>query len=128
MRRLDLYDRLGARVLGVPFVQPSLGEGRKRVPGLLLLAFHVSPDLELPLNDGTGIPSEIVARFVRRYYETTEGPPDRDDKQLSELLRRIEEKPTIPLLPIDEYEHVEPLPETFAPVGDVVREGSGSAG
>ena len=104
--RLRLYDRMGARVLGVPFVQPALGPGRARVPGFLLLAFHVDPSVELTDDGGSAISSGLVSRFVRRYYEETEGTPDPSDSQLNELMRRIEERPTIPLLPIAEYERI----------------------
>ena len=68
---LRLYDRLGARVLGVPFVQPALGPGRARAPDFLLLAFHVDPNIEL--DGGSAVPAGIVGRFVRRYYGTAEG-------------------------------------------------------
>jgi GNAT superfamily N-acetyltransferase len=104
--RLGLYERMGARVLGVPFVQPALGPDRARVPGFLLLAFHVDPSVELRENGGSAIGADLVGRFVRRYYELAEGEPDPADAQLSALLARIEERPTIALLPISEYESV----------------------
>ena len=106
LARLRLYERMGARVLGVPFVQPALGPGRARVPGFLLLAFHVDPSLELQDEGGSAIGSEIVSRFVRRYYEIAEGEPDPADSELNALLARIEERAAIPLLPIAEYERV----------------------
>ena len=53
--------------------------------------------------------ADIVGRFVRRYYETAEGVHAPYDSQLAHLLERIEEHPTIRLLPIAEYEDVPPL-------------------
>ena len=88
LSRLRLYDRLGARVLGVPFVQPALGADRARIPGFLLLAFHVDPAIEVELKGGSGVPAGIVAGFVRRYYKQTEGAPDPADSELNELLAR----------------------------------------
>lgn len=40
MARLRFYERCGARVLDVPWVQPSLAPGQQRVPDMLLLALH----------------------------------------------------------------------------------------
>jgi GNAT superfamily N-acetyltransferase len=106
LARLRLYERMGARVLGVPFVQPALAPGRARVPGFLLLAFFVHPEAELQRDGGSEVPSDLVSAFVRRYYASTEGTADPSDSQLNELLARIEERPTIRLLPIAEYERI----------------------
>lgn len=107
--RLRLFDRLGARVLGVPFVQPALGPGRARVPGFLLLAFHVDPSVEVEHDGATAVPSSLVARFVRRYFEETEGAADPADLQLASLLERIDEHPEIQLFPVAEYDRIPPL-------------------
>lgn len=104
--RLRLYERMGARVLAVPFVQPALGPGSARVSGFLLLVFHIHPEAELQRDGGSEVRSDLVARFVRRYYEIAEGPPDPADTQLNGLFARIEEQPTIRILPIAEYDRV----------------------
>ena len=104
--RLRLYERLGARLLGVPFIQPALGPNGARVPGFLLLAFHVDPSVEVEHDGESAVHSDIVGRFVRRYYETAEGITAPYDSQLAELLRRIEDHATIRLLPLAEYERV----------------------
>ena len=109
-RRLRLYGRLGARVLGVPFIQPTVGAGRRRVPGLLLLAFYVDPDLETRWEGEVAIRSDLVGRFVRRYYELAEGVRTPYDAELARLLARIEEQPIIPLLSVHDYERVPLLP------------------
>jgi GNAT superfamily N-acetyltransferase len=106
LARLRLYERMGARVLAVPFVQPALGPGRARVPGFLLLAFHVDRTIEVEEGGVAAIGSDIVGGFVRRYYEIAEGAPDPADSQLNDLLARIEERPTIQLLPIREYDRI----------------------
>ena len=106
LSRLRLYERLGARVLGVPFVQPALGPGRARVHGFLLLAFHVDPSVEVGQHGAMAVRSDVVGRFVRRYYETAEDVRVPYDDQLAHLLGKIEEHPAIPLLPIADYEHV----------------------
>ena len=54
--RLRLFERLGARALATPFVQPALHGDRERVPGFLLLALHVDPSIRLRDGDRDGIP------------------------------------------------------------------------
>jgi GNAT superfamily N-acetyltransferase len=102
--RLRFYGRFGARVLGVPFVQPALAAGRTRIEGFLLLAFHVDP--AVAVDDGCALPSDLLSRFVRRYYEATEGAHPPYDPELTGLLRVIEERPAIELLPVTGYERV----------------------
>jgi GNAT superfamily N-acetyltransferase len=111
LSRLRLYERLGARVLGVPFIQPALGPGRARVPGFLLFAFHVDPSVEVEHEGEGAVRSDLVGRFVRRYYETAEGITAPYDSELAELLRRIEGQATIRLLPVAEYDRVALLTE-----------------
>jgi len=105
-RRLRLYERLGARLLAVPFVQPTVGAGRARVPGFLLVAFHVDPNIEVKLDGGTAVSSDIVGAFVRQYFGKAESVTAPYDAQLTELLGRISEHPAIPLLPVSEYDRI----------------------
>jgi GNAT superfamily N-acetyltransferase len=105
-RRLDFYSRFDARVLGVPFVQPALKAGRSRIRGFLLLAFHIDPSVEVQSEGEVAIRSEIVGRFVRRYYELSEGAEAPYDAELARMLALIDEHPAIPLLPIVEFERV----------------------
>jgi GNAT superfamily N-acetyltransferase len=107
--RLRFYERVGARVLGVPFVQPALDEDGARIEGFLLIAFHVDPAVEVNENGAASIPSDVVGRFVRRYYETAEGAREPYDAQLAQLLERIDERATISLYSIAEYDRVPPL-------------------
>jgi GNAT superfamily N-acetyltransferase len=96
--RLRFFDRVGARVLGTPFVQPALKPGRSRVSGFLLLVFD--PDLERE------VPAARIARFVRQYYAVAEEAEPPFDPQLAELLAFIERKPEIPVYPIADYAKV----------------------
>jgi predicted N-acetyltransferase YhbS len=107
--RLRLYDRLGGRVLGVPFVQPALGSDRERVRGFLLLVFHADPSVSVRLDGGEAIRTEVVARFIRRYFEETEGARPPYDPELAGLLELIESHEAVPLLPIGDYDRVPAL-------------------
>ncbi len=108
--RLRFYGRLGARVLGVPFVQPALDPGGARIPGFLLVALHVDSTLETRRGDASELRSDILGKFVRRYFEAAEGVRDPSDAQLDQLLDLIDDPPTIALLPIADYERVPLLP------------------
>jgi predicted N-acetyltransferase YhbS len=104
--RLRLYDRLGGRVLGVPFVQPALGPDRERVRGFLLLVFYADPSVTVSVDGDEAIRTEVVARFVRRYFEETEGARTPYDPELAGLLELIERDEVVPLLAIGEYGRV----------------------
>ena len=97
-RRLHFYERFGARVLDVPFVQPALANGRARIPGFLLIALHVDPAVVVHV-DGESVRADLVSRFVRRYYEEAEGAHEPWDPELARLLAVIDRVPTIALLP-----------------------------
>ncbi|AEI13354.1 hypothetical protein Celgi_2861 [Cellulomonas gilvus ATCC 13127] len=73
--RLRFYQRRGARVLPVPYVQPALRPGGARVPGLLLLALAVREDRLAGVEpDGTWlIPTPPLDDFLRAYYTSAEG-------------------------------------------------------
>jgi GNAT superfamily N-acetyltransferase len=104
--RLRLYDRLGALALGVPFVQPALHRDAERVPGFLLLAFHVDPSIHLRDGGVEGIPSRLVARFVRGYYEDAEGSVPTSDAEFDSLLALIEQDELVDLLELSNYERI----------------------
>jgi hypothetical protein len=107
--RLRLYDRLGARVLDLPFIQPALSSRTKRVPGFFLLAFHVDPAI-LRRQDGVeGIPSALIARFVTNYFEDCEGISAPYDQELTSLLTEIQQAEVVELVPVSEYERVRQL-------------------
>ncbi len=109
LARLRFFERVGGRVLGVPFIQPALWEGGARVPGFLLLVFHADPSVCIERDGRTSISAVLVESFVRGYFESAEGPPRPADEQYASLVKRIRESPEIDVLPVSEYERVVPL-------------------
>jgi GNAT superfamily N-acetyltransferase len=67
--RLRFYARHGARVLDLPYFQPSLRPGSARVPGMLLGVLATAPELA----DAAAVPSEPLRIFMTEYFEQTEG-------------------------------------------------------
>lgn len=104
--RLRFFERLGARVLAVPFIQPALGPEGRRVRGFLLLALYVDPSITMTSGAEQGIPTDILSRFVRRYYEDTEGAQAPYDPELAWLLDQVEREQTVALLPLSQFELV----------------------
>ncbi|HEX8645825.1 MAG TPA: GNAT family N-acetyltransferase [Thermoleophilaceae bacterium] len=100
--RLRFFERAGARVLDVPFVQPGLGPGSPRVPGFLLLALYSDAGIETERS----VPAELVSGFVRSYYRAMERAEAPYEAELEGLLARIEREGTVDLLPVSEYARV----------------------
>jgi GNAT superfamily N-acetyltransferase len=66
-QRLERFQRWGARVVEVPYVQPALGAGLERDRGLCLVAFGAQD---------RSLPGTLVADFYDELYAATEaGPP-----------------------------------------------------
>jgi N-acetylglutamate synthase and related acetyltransferases len=62
-RRHRFYLDRGARILDLPYFQPSLGRGLPRVPHLHLMVLHVDPALR------GRAPDTVDAATVRRYLQ-----------------------------------------------------------
>lgn len=62
--RIRFYDRVGSRLLPLPYVQPSLRPGLPRVDGLLLIAINAP---------GTDVDGHVIAAFLDEYYGLCEG-------------------------------------------------------
>lgn len=62
--RLARFERWGARVLDVRYIQPALGPGLVRDRGLVLIAFAPLPD---------AVDGALVRAFVEELYAATEG-------------------------------------------------------
>jgi GNAT superfamily N-acetyltransferase len=93
--RWRFYQRLGGRTLPLPYMQPALGPGRRRVPHLLLMVLGGStapPGAE-------HIDGETVELFLREYFEGCEGPVQPGDSQLQDLLAACHQPGGLPLLP-----------------------------
>lgn len=67
--RLLRFERWGARVVDVRYVQPALGDGLVRDGGLRLIALPG----EMPLPES--IPGDVVRGFIRELHEVTERRP-----------------------------------------------------
>ncbi len=75
--RLTRFQRWGARVLDVPYVQPSLGPGLARDRGLCLIAFGARAP--------RGVDGAVLATFVRELWAACEGPGAADDPELARV-------------------------------------------
>jgi GNAT superfamily N-acetyltransferase len=80
--RLRFYDRLGGRILGMPFVQPALGRDRRRVRHMLLLAVHVASSALASKGAEPSLDPARIRMFVSDYYASSEGrvPPEGDQQ------------------------------------------------
>lgn len=95
--RLQFYERSGAELVGLPWVQPALSPSSRRVPGMLLVALYRGWDCR-----GTTIGSTMLHQWGVNYYAEYEGdvPPD---AQLLALWHRFTEHATVPVGALGEY-------------------------
>jgi GNAT superfamily N-acetyltransferase len=97
--RLRFYERLGARILPVPYFQPALGPAGHRVPHLMLMVFGgTAAPLGTQQVDG-----RIVEIFLTEYLETCEGPVDSDDTDAQHMLSSCRDPDGLPLLRFSEF-------------------------
>lgn len=59
--RLSIFKRMGAKLIDIPYVQPSLGAGKDRVDNLFLFTF--------PLGNQDFIKTDIVLSFLTSFYK-----------------------------------------------------------
>jgi GNAT superfamily N-acetyltransferase len=83
-QRIDRFQRWGARVLDVPYVQPDLGAGLGRDRRLRLLAFFDPAQPPPPAVDGAALRS-----FLRELYDLTEGPSSDPEPPLASIPLRV---------------------------------------
>lgn len=93
-RRVRLYERVGARALPVPYVQPALQPGRARVANLMLMVFGGA---DAPPRT-SHVDGRIVERFLVEFYELAEGQVRADDEQLQAMLAACRQPGGLPLL------------------------------
>lgn len=98
--RLRFYERCGARLLGVPWVQPPLWEGGGSVPGMLLLVMG-GRDADAP------VPARWIREWMTAYYESGGAGPD--DPTLVALLTRVAAADEVAVLAISDLDAVVPL-------------------
>jgi hypothetical protein len=95
--RVRFYERHGGRALPLPYLQPALGPGSARVPGLMLMAFGNEVPGMAPTVDG-----QHVASFLMEYFEEFEGAVRPGDTELELLLAACGRPGGLPLLTVDE--------------------------
>jgi len=92
--RVRFYERLGARILPVPYFQPALGGGRGRVRYLMLMVFGGT---EVP--PGTRqVDGRLAESFLIEYLEDCEGQVRSDDEETQRLLAACRRPGGLPLL------------------------------
>jgi GNAT superfamily N-acetyltransferase len=97
--RVRFYERLGARVLPLPYFQPALGPGGHRVQHLMLMVFGgANAPLGAQLVDG-----RIVELFLTEYLEICEGPVSPGDAEAQRLLASCRPPGGLPLLSMREF-------------------------
>ena len=97
--RLRFYERAGARVLDLPYVQPPIERGGVVVRGMLLLALHVSEDALREA--GSAVDGSIVERAVAAML----GDQADDDGDLA-ALRAASSRSVVGLRPLAEWRAV----------------------
>ncbi|GCD21863.1 hypothetical protein CTKZ_34250 [Cellulomonas algicola] len=94
--RLRFYGRHGARLVPLPYVQPSLSPGAARVDGMLLLRLDTTP----------GLSGDALAAFLADYYAQSEGASAVADPQVSALLDAARALDLDALWPVDRWDDV----------------------
>ena len=102
--RVRFYERYGVRALPLPYLQPALGPGTARVPGLLLM---VLGGTDAPSGAGS-VDGQHVASFLEEYFEEFEGPARPGDAELGLLLAACARPGGLPLMTVREL----PAPAT----------------
>ena len=103
--RLRFYARHGCHLVPVPWVQPAIGDGG-REQGLLLISVY-GPAL------GDVVDSSALAGWAAKYYRDSE-TVEPNDAQYRALMRRLSAE-DLAVIPIEDYERVEPLDSGTGP-------------
>ena len=85
--RLEIFSTLGAKLIPIDYVQPSLGEGKGKVRNLLLLTFSQFNKDEMDRTDTMKMAASDVIGFLWEFYQTTNNKDD--DKDLLEMIKQI---------------------------------------
>ena len=95
--RLRFYERHGARLLAVPWVQPRLRPEGGRVEGMLLLVLGPTGG---PGGTPEDVPSTWLRQWIHGYFEVEEDlDPDRDPT-VAALHERVTATDPVPILPL----------------------------
>jgi len=96
VRRVRLYERIGARVLPLPYFQPALAPGQERVRHLMLMVLGGSA---APAG-AREVDGRVVERFLAEYLEAAEGVARPADPEARQLLAACRQPGGLPLLPV----------------------------
>lgn len=102
--RLRFYDRLGSRLLPVPYVQPSLRPGSPRVGNLLL----ITVPSRAPVDES--IDGHLVADFLTEYFTECEGGGVEADEGFARLRAAARADGQLRLRRLDELESARTAP------------------
>lgn len=106
--RLRLYERLGGRIIGVPYFQPKLADDLERVHHMLLMAFGVDSRL-LTEVQVLSVPTGPIGVFLEEYFAAAEGPQALRDAEFLKLKEGVLSTPEAPLLRVDELDRLPAL-------------------
>jgi GNAT superfamily N-acetyltransferase len=106
--RLRLYERLGGRIIGLPYFQPRLTPESNRVYHLMLMAFTVgaSPAAEI---SSAQVPTDPLVKFLEDYFGVTEGAEALTDPEFLALKAAYQREPTAALLRATELDQIPEL-------------------
>jgi GNAT superfamily N-acetyltransferase len=96
--RLRFYARLGAKIVDIPYFQPSLSPDQPRVRNLFLMVLSADQSV---LRDDNRVDAETVRSFVEEYLTDSEG--DVDDDEVRALRAALHANDAIPLLDPAEF-------------------------
>lgn len=98
--RLRFYERLGARVLALPYTQPQARPGVGRVPGVLLLVFYVASGV----GSASGLSAELLRNYLCNYFSDAEqlSPPDAAG-EVADLFPQLLGASTVPIVAVPRY-------------------------
>jgi GNAT superfamily N-acetyltransferase len=103
--RLRFYERLGARVFDLPYFQPRLRPGSRRVVGMLLLLLQAKPALLSEDGSMLADPAPLLELF-HDYSEDFELPPVDDSPEVLAFTGALYGESPIRLLPVSAYTEV----------------------
>lgn len=90
--RVRFYERLGGRVVALPYFQPRLAADTQRVQHLMLMSL-------LPQPDGADrVSTAPIALFLDGYFASCEGPEVFDEPDFRALREQVLREPTVELL------------------------------
>jgi GNAT superfamily N-acetyltransferase len=109
--RLAFYGRFGARVLDLPYFQPSLGPDGQRAHGMLLLAFDVD-DAGLTGGSVPALRGDVLGTWLRGYFVGAESMKESEessgDVDRTRILDQASAAAGVRILPLEQYTEVSP--------------------